>query len=55
MRAVFDVNNRLTVELKVGKEGAYDLRRQQAVSVYRQEKRSFSVPDPVPFTGPRAI
>ncbi len=45
-------NNRLTVELHNGTEINYDPRRQQGVSVYREEMRSFSVGDRIQFTAP---
>ena len=45
-------NNRLTVELKDGTERTYDPRRQQGVSVYRDEERAFSVGDRVQLTAP---
>ena len=45
-------NNRITVELKDGTERTYDPRRQQGVSVYREEQRSFSVGDRIQFTAP---
>jgi ATP-dependent exoDNAse (exonuclease V) alpha subunit len=45
-------NNRLTVELRDGAERNYDPRRQQGVSVYREEPRSFSVGDRIQFTAP---
>jgi ATP-dependent exoDNAse (exonuclease V) alpha subunit len=44
--------NRLTVELQDGTQRTYDPRRQQGVSVYREEMRSFSVGDRVQFTAP---
>jgi conjugative relaxase-like TrwC/TraI family protein len=44
--------NRLTVELQNGTERTYDPRRQQGVSVFREEMRSFSVGDRVQFTAP---
>jgi conjugative relaxase-like TrwC/TraI family protein len=44
--------NRLTVELQDGTERTYDPRRQQGVSVFREEMRSFSVGDRVQFTAP---
>jgi len=44
--------NRLTVELQDGRERTYDPRRQQGVSVFREEMRSFSVGDRVQFTAP---
>lgn len=45
-------NNRLTVELKDGTQKSYDPRRQQGVSVYREEKRAFSTGDRVQLTAP---
>jgi conjugative relaxase-like TrwC/TraI family protein len=45
-------SNRLTVELKDGTEKSYDPRRQQGVSVYREEERAFSTGDRVQFTAP---
>jgi conjugative relaxase-like TrwC/TraI family protein len=45
-------NNRLTVELKGGTERTYDPRRQQGVSVYREEERAFSIGDKVQLTAP---
>ncbi len=45
-------NNRLTVELKDGTERSYDPRRQQGVSVYRDEERAFSTGDRVQLTAP---
>jgi ATP-dependent exoDNAse (exonuclease V) alpha subunit len=45
-------NNRIKVELKDGTERSYDPRRQQGVSVYREEPRSFSVGDRIQFTAP---
>jgi conjugative relaxase-like TrwC/TraI family protein len=44
--------NRLTVELRDGTERIYDPRRQQGVSVFREELRSFSVGDRIQFTAP---
>jgi conjugative relaxase-like TrwC/TraI family protein len=44
--------NRLTVELQDGPERTYDPRRQQGVSVFREEMRSFSVGDRFQFTAP---
>jgi ATP-dependent exoDNAse (exonuclease V) alpha subunit len=44
--------NRLTVELQNGVEHNYDPRRQQGVSVFREEMRSFSEGDRVQFTAP---
>jgi ATP-dependent exoDNAse (exonuclease V) alpha subunit len=45
-------NNRLTVELQNGTERTYDPRRQQGVSVFREEMRSFSVGDRTQFSAP---
>ncbi|MBW8869319.1 MAG: AAA family ATPase, partial [Acidobacteriales bacterium] len=45
-------SNRLTVELKDGSHRTYDPRRQQGVSVYREEERSFSIGDRVQLTAP---
>ena len=45
-------NNRLTVELQDGTARTYDPRRQQGVSVFREETRSFSVGDRIQFTAP---
>ena len=44
--------NRLTVELQDGSERTYDPRRQQGVTVYREELRTFSQGDRVQFTAP---
>ena len=44
--------NRLTVELQDGTERTYDPRRQQGVSVFREELRNFSEGDRVQFTAP---
>ena len=44
--------NRLTVELQDGTERTYDPRRQQGVSVFREEMWSFSVGDRIQFTAP---
>jgi conjugative relaxase-like TrwC/TraI family protein len=45
-------HNRITVELKDGTERTYDPHRQQGVSVYREEPRSFSKGDRIQFTAP---
>jgi len=45
-------SNRLTVEMKDGMEHTYDPRRQQGVSVYREEDRAFSIGDRVQLTAP---
>lgn len=44
--------NLLTVVRADGTELTYDPRRQQGVSVYREEPRSFAVGDPIQFTAP---
>jgi ATP-dependent exoDNAse (exonuclease V) alpha subunit len=44
--------NRLTVERQDGTERTYDPRRQQGVSFFREEMRSFSVGDRIQFTAP---
>ncbi len=44
--------NRLTVELRDGTERTYDPRRQQGVSVYREEARAFSGGDRLQLTAP---
>src|SRR5271169_5029595 len=44
--------NRLTVELQDGTRRTYDPRRQQGVSVFREDMRSFSVGDRIQFTAP---
>ncbi len=44
--------NRLTVELQDGTQRTYDPRRQQGVSVFREEMRSLSVGDRIQFTAP---
>ncbi len=45
-------SNRLTVERQDGTKRTYDPRRQQGVSVFREEMRSFSVGDRIQFTAP---
>src|SRR5439155_7705652 len=45
-------NNRLTVELQDGTQRTYDPRRQQGVSVFREEMRNFSVGDRFHVTAP---
>jgi conjugative relaxase-like TrwC/TraI family protein len=44
--------NRLTVELRDGTERTYDPRRQQGVSVFHEDMRSFAVGDRIQFTAP---
>jgi ATP-dependent exoDNAse (exonuclease V) alpha subunit len=50
--AVDATSNRLAVERKDGSECTYDPRRQQGVSVYREEERAFSIGDRVQLTAP---
>ena len=52
VKSVDAPSNRLTVELKDGTERSYDPRRQQGVSVYRDEERAFSIGDRVQLTAP---
>jgi hypothetical protein len=52
VKAVNAVADRLTVELPDGTERTYDPRRQQGVSIYREELRSFSRGDHIQFTAP---
>ena len=44
--------NRITVALLDGRQQSYDPRRQQGVSIYREEERAFSVGDRLQFTAP---
>jgi conjugative relaxase-like TrwC/TraI family protein len=50
--AIEAAGNRLTVQMRDGTERSYDPRRQQGVSVYRQEERAFSTGDRVQLTAP---
>ena len=52
VRSIDHAANRLTVELEDGTERTYDPRRQQGVSVFREETRSFSEGDRIQFTAP---
>jgi conjugative relaxase-like TrwC/TraI family protein len=52
VKSIDAVANRLTVELMDGTERTYDPRRQQGVSVFHKEMRSFSEGDRVQFTAP---
>lgn len=45
-------HNQLTIALLDGRQRSYDPRRQQGVSVYREEQRAFSVGDRIQFTAP---
>ena len=44
--------NRLTVEREDGTKRSYDPRRQQGVSIFREEMRNFSMGDRIQFTAP---
>ncbi|MGB6775179.1 MAG: AAA family ATPase, partial [Terriglobales bacterium] len=52
VKSIDGPKNRLTVELQDGTQRTYDPRRQQGVSVFREEMRSFSVGDRIQFTAP---
>jgi conjugative relaxase-like TrwC/TraI family protein len=52
VRSIDAAANRLTVQLPDGTERTYDPRRQQGVSVFREEMRGFSEGDRVQFTAP---
>jgi ATP-dependent exoDNAse (exonuclease V) alpha subunit len=52
VKSVDAPTNRLTVELPDGTERTYDPRRQQGVSVFREDMRSFSEGDRIQFTAP---
>jgi conjugative relaxase-like TrwC/TraI family protein len=52
VRRIDAASNRLTVRLQDGTERAYDPRRQQGVSIFREEIRRFSVGDRIQFTAP---
>jgi conjugative relaxase-like TrwC/TraI family protein len=52
VRSIDAATNRLTVTLQDGPERTYDPRRQQGVSVFREETRRFSVGDRIQFTAP---
>jgi ATP-dependent exoDNAse (exonuclease V) alpha subunit len=45
-------HNQINVALLDGRQQSYDPRRQQGVSVYREEQRAFSVGDRIQFTAP---
>ena len=45
-------HNQIKVALLDGRQQSYDPRRQQGVSVYREEQRAFSVGDRIQFTAP---
>jgi len=48
----FRTEGKVTVELQDSTERTYDPRRQQGVSLFREEMRSFSVGDRIQFTAP---
>ena len=52
VKSIDAVANRLTVQLSDGIERTYDPRRQQGVSVFRGERRDFSIGDRIQFTAP---
>jgi conjugative relaxase-like TrwC/TraI family protein len=52
VKAIDGATNRITVELQDGSERTYDPRRQQGVTVYREELRQFSEGDRIQFTAP---
>jgi len=52
VKSVDAPNNLLTVVRADGSEQTYDPRRQQGVSVYRNEEKAFSVGDRIQFTAP---
>ena len=52
VKSIDALNNQLTVARQDGTERTYDPRRQQGVSVFREEARSFSVGDRIQFTAP---
>jgi len=52
VKSIDALRNRLTVELQDGTQRTYDPRRQQGVSVFHEEMRSFSVGDCIQFTAP---
>jgi conjugative relaxase-like TrwC/TraI family protein len=52
VRSIDASGNRLTVEVQDGTERTYDPRRQQGVTVYREELRRFSEGERIQFTAP---
>jgi conjugative relaxase-like TrwC/TraI family protein len=52
VKSIDATSNRLTVAFEDGTERTYDPRRQQGVSVFREEMRSFSAGDRIQFTAP---
>jgi len=52
VKSVDAPNNLLTVVRADGSEHTYDPRRQQGVSIYKEQEKSFSVGDRIQFTAP---
>ena len=52
MKSVDAPNNLITVVRIDGSEQTYDPRRQQGVSIYREQEKAFSVGDRIQFTAP---
>jgi ATP-dependent exoDNAse (exonuclease V) alpha subunit len=52
VKSIDAARNQLTVELQDGTHRTYDPRRQQGVSVFHEDMRSFSVGDRIQFTAP---
>ena len=52
VKSVDAPNNLLTVVRADGSEQTYDPRRQQGVSIYKEQKKAFSVGDRIQFTAP---
>ena len=52
VKSVDAPNNLLTVVRADGSEQTYDPRRQQGVSIYKEEEKAFSVGDRIQFTAP---
>ena len=52
IKSVDAPNNLLTVVRANGSEQTYDPRRQQGVSIYREQEKAFSVGDRIQFTAP---
>jgi ATP-dependent exoDNAse (exonuclease V) alpha subunit len=52
VKSVDAPNNLLTVVRADGSEQTYDPRRQQGVSIYKEQEKSFSVGDRIQFTAP---
>ena len=52
VKSVDAPNNLLTVVRADGSEQTYDPRRQQGVSIYKEQEKAFSVGDRIQFTAP---